>query len=263
MKVRIVDLHFFADLDAWLWMHLLHVFIWSYCFLAYLSSLSPGCALGKRFTVYGHECKAIQLALSKSILKYFGWIWPFLLSIPHPNWWSHTPTGQRKEDFFFPKAQTVGGLSFQGEASRDGVGRSRAENIKPGLNERIKTRSYGRAATSECHFSPRPARLLPFPRAALPLFHRWLPLRPTHTTPAGDLAVGQLAAVGSSQTVWNRQECGNVISVIPFPSHCAAPGIMPTACWENTSSLTTGVRLCSQSATTILPTPSPYLNPSF
>lgn len=64
-------------------------------------------------------------------------------------------------NFFSPKAQTVGGLSFQGEANRDAVGRSRAEDIKPGLNERIKTRSYGRAATSECHFSPRPARLPP------------------------------------------------------------------------------------------------------
>lgn len=120
--------------------------------------------------------------------------------------WSYTPTGQRKEDFFFfPKAQTVGGLAFQGEANRDAVGRSRAEDIKPDLNERIKTRSYGRAATSECHFSPRPARLppasCPFPRAARPLFHRRLPLRPTRTSPAGDLAVGQLAAVGSGQTV--------------------------------------------------------------
>lgn len=38
---------------------------------------------------------------------------------------------------------------------------------------------------------------------------------------------------------------------------------MPTACWENTSSLATGVRLCSQSAATPLPTLPPHHNPSF
>lgn len=37
--------------------------------------------------------------------------------------------------------------------------------------------------------------------SGLPLFHHRLPLRPTRTAPAGDLAVGQLAAVGSGQTV--------------------------------------------------------------
>lgn len=160
--------------------------------------------------------------------------------------------------FFWSQGSDSGRVSLP----RQGQQRcSRAEDMELGLNERIKTGSHGQ----RCYFwmsllppHPRPTRLppasCPFPRAALPLFHRRLPLRPTHTAPAGDLAVGQLTAVSAGQTVWKRRECGNVISVIPFPSHCAMPGIMPTACWENTSSLATGVRLCSQSAAAPPPT---------
>lgn len=75
------------------------------------------------------------------------------------------------------------GLAFQGEASRDAVGSSTAEDIKPLPNKRIQTRSYGRAAASECHFSPPsgshpppPAphpRLLPFPSACGPSSFSW------------------------------------------------------------------------------------------
>lgn len=63
------------------------------------------------------------------------------------------------------------------------------------LNERIKTRSYSHAATSECHFS---LSCLPpaLSRAFLSLFYRTLPLRWTRIAPGGDLTVSQLVAVG-------------------------------------------------------------------